>query len=114
MWALGVSPTLQFWETAGVSKLFRWLEHVIVGEKWIEWHHVPVTEMTLGNIRRVRVFPIWMSPQPLLKHAVDHHVVEDEEWIVWRRSHVQDVSMKARINVGEGFEVSYTSHKVKL
>ena len=54
-----------------------------------------VSEVALRHIGGpgVGIFPLRVTLQPFFKHTVNSSVVEDEEWVIWRRGYIQDTSI---------------------
>ena len=68
--------------------------------------------MTLRHICSTGVLCIGMSFQPLFKYAIDHCVVNDEQWIIRRGSNIHYNACLIRRE--DGIEVSLSSYEMDL
>ena len=68
--------------------------------------------MTLRHICSIGVLCTGMSFQPFFKYAINHCVVNDEQWIIRRGSNIYDNSSLIRRE--DGVEVSLSSYEMDL
>ena len=90
MWLWEVSRVNLFiyiWKITKISKgVGSWFEHISISVQWEEGDHVTVSLMSLCTESQwhIRILLIRMMLQPLIKNTVNHCVMNNKEWIIWR------------------------------